>query len=120
MVSLLDEEGIREKLRQRINSRDWWVIFPMTRIDVLEDIERSFYSGKANVDFEILMGPNLPGFAIALAKKSHMSVGMLAGKLGVRDESQFRGRDIIQFGEEGERETGIRQVLAFVKWLGPL
>jgi hypothetical protein len=117
---VLDEESFRALLRQRLNSHEWWLFFPMDRVDVLEDIERSFYSGQANADFELYVGPQLPGLHIALAKKSHMSPGMLAGKLGAKDLSPFHDRDIIQFGESGKEEEFVHQLVAFSKWLGPV
>ena len=118
MVNLLDEDETRAKIHERLNSHEWWLLIPMDRMDVLIDIEQSFYSGDANADFEVFMGSQLPGFGIALAKKCRMSPGMLAGKLGIPDISLFHERDVIQFGPPGRAEWDINQFLRFAEWLG--
>jgi len=121
MVGLFDEEQTRGFIKHKLNSHDWWCLFPLNRSDILEDIEKSFYSGPANKDFIILLGPHIPGFSIALAKKVYMSPGMLAGKLGASNYSQFHDRDIIQFGEEGDDPLrALAQITAFSEWLGPI
>jgi len=121
MVSLFDEEQIRGFIKQKLNSHDWWFLFPMNQFDILEDIEKSFYSGSANKDFILLLGPHIPGGSIALAKKAYMPPAMLAGKLGAMDYSQFHDRDIIQFGQEGDDPLqALAQITAFSEWLGPI
>jgi hypothetical protein len=64
-----------EKLRGRIDSRQWWIL-PCVEdtANVLIEIEETHYSGKANADYEILIGTIFLGcFSVAMARKSHMS-----------------------------------------------
>jgi len=65
-------------INRRLASRDWWLIVACERqgIAFCSHIERTFYSGKANKDFELVVMPALhEGFGVVglfLAKKNRM------------------------------------------------
>jgi hypothetical protein len=71
-VLLADEA--RERFRQRLRSRHWWVL--IADADGFPDVARikaRFYTGEASGDFEAWMPPGCPGLAIFFAQKRRMS-----------------------------------------------
>jgi hypothetical protein len=57
MVQLHDPESSRELIRERLISKQWWVLlFPGNIPSFLPTLEERFYNGKRNKDFDILVG----------------------------------------------------------------
>jgi hypothetical protein len=57
MVQLHDSESSREIIRDRLTSKQWWVlIFPGDIPSFLPVLEERFYNGKRNKDFQVMVG----------------------------------------------------------------
>tara|TARA_Y100000310_G_C20286153_1_gene624969 strand:- start:69 stop:470 length:402 start_codon:yes stop_codon:yes gene_type:complete len=125
LSSLHDEASIKETIRAYLQSHEWWMIMPGDRTDALAQIERSFYRGEANADFHILMGPYLPGWSIAFAKKSRMTPSQLA-KLAKIDKELLADRDILSLCSPDDQPRSDKmlranaELQAFAAWLGPI
>jgi hypothetical protein len=76
--TLLIGQDAADHVRRRLDSREWWVLVTSERQGTAfaGHIERTYYAGAANKDFELLMLPALAeGFGIVglfLAKKSRL------------------------------------------------
>jgi hypothetical protein len=75
MDLLLNEEGMRRMIRERVQSREWYLIPQVSDAagHVMQEIEAKFYppGTEANADFEIILGmPHV--FCLAMAHKSRM------------------------------------------------
>jgi hypothetical protein len=70
-IDLMLPEEAQAKVRQRMDSRDYWILLvPMGCDSSLSDIEKEFYSGKkSSPDFELILGP----LNIACAHKRWMT-----------------------------------------------
>ncbi|TAK30437.1 MAG: hypothetical protein EPO21_19235 [Chloroflexota bacterium] len=125
MFDLLTQDGAKIMIRDRMASRDWWIVPWLNRdAGVLSQaIEERHYDGTANADFQILCGgPWAPIFAVSFAHKRHMSASELAKLLvevGFDGDGRELGRqleqmDIIAVGDQAE---AARRVLAWQSWL---
>ena len=59
MPELLSTNDLRQRIRERIDSREWWVMPWLTAEapDLSITVEQQFYTGEASGDFEAYMGP---------------------------------------------------------------
>jgi hypothetical protein len=109
---LLDPEEAAAVINGRIDSHEWWVFVGPSHAMV--EVEETFYSGKANADFEIYMGPTVGYFkevcgerkllALAFAHKRRMSAEQLHGLLVKRGApcgsvAELEKRDILELME---------------------
>jgi hypothetical protein len=86
---LLDEDEARVRIREYVDSGDWWIFpFPDERMQsVVATVEERSYSGEANADFHLMaMAPQL---VLVFAHKRRMTSTQFAELLeevGVTDE----------------------------------
>jgi hypothetical protein len=99
-------EDAAAHLSRRLDSREWWLIVTCEAcgISFASHLERTFYAGAANRDFELLMLPALQeGFGmvgIFLARKARLPAERLqrelarhvGGEIGVEE---LRERDVL-------------------------
>ena len=76
MVGLLTEKEARDKIISAItDERHWVMTFSENSQDFISHIEDTYYSGDANVDFEILLLGGHHGFlSIVIASRKHLNV----------------------------------------------
>jgi len=128
-MELLDDEQVRDRIRGCLNSHEWWAIFDL-ETNHLQDLEETFYAGEANADFHLFVGPQLPGFHVAFAKKSRLSATALAEWMSNENasdiqltEADLRQRDIFAFVSKDVAVTPeqlVEMMAAFERWLGPI
>ena len=124
-MELMTEDEARQRIRGYADSRDWWIIPYVSEAaaSVAAEVERRYYTGKANADFVILMGP----YTAAFAHKRRMSaetLGALMGELSsamTADEwsRALRAQDVIVVLDEEDDVGGVAAVLAFNRWVFP-
>jgi hypothetical protein len=125
-------------LRQRLKSRGWWCFITVdpSGTAAVAKIEKNFFSGEANRDFELLIfplsllmrpvgGEGLLGWmSVFLAKKSRLSPSQLARHFdeeGMSHEAEaLTGgrRDVIALSVDPERV--VRALLLLNDMIGPL
>lgn len=78
-LDLTDEQGARQIVREKVFSKNWWLILWVHGVagEFVSEIERLHYSGAKNEGFELMMVPMPPLFALVFALKKHMSVNDL-------------------------------------------
>lgn len=79
-MELLSLDEARQRILDMAESRKWW-IFPHANLvasHILIEIEERHYAGEANSDFQIVMLPGTPIFAVSFAHKRRMSARSLA------------------------------------------
>lgn len=114
-----DEQGFKDTFMEYLESNDWWIIFPRSRMEALAHIEKAHYLGEANGDFHIMMGPHIPGFTIAFAHKKHMSPQQILD-LGISRASleDLEQRDVLWLASEDElEEETYAEAVSFNRWL---
>lgn len=82
---LLEHDDAHGRLQTYVDSGAWWIVPQITSeaLDVIRAIENRYYTGEANADFELLLGP-LPPFgqlATAMFHKRRISPQQLAAVL---------------------------------------
>lgn len=118
MVMFQDEAAAKKMLKERVHSREWWILFwTDVTSDIIIQIEQTHYSGDDNGAFEIVTGGfgRFPFIAVVLAKKDRMSPEQLADLLQQHstrelDRSAFESHDIIHFDHA--------TLLQFMNWIG--
>ena len=84
-VNFLDGNELKQLVRERFGNREWWVFLaPDERgAEMLDQIERKYYWGKKNADYEIVLGrdPEMGQIPLVFAKKTRMSKTQLAQHL---------------------------------------
>jgi hypothetical protein len=100
MITVGDE--VKKLLREKIESREWWILIPETDCHYLVvEAEERFYNGKASADFAAVLGMSEFGiFSIYAAHKRRMSAQDLLTLIGTRSQlpvslSQLEKHDII-------------------------
>jgi hypothetical protein len=88
-MTLFDAADAARFLSEKLDSREWWVFIGASR--VLSAIEERHYSGEANADFQVLIGPPAGPFVdvfpnalllpLTFAHKRHMNSAELARML---------------------------------------
>ena len=114
-MDLLDEDQARVQVREYIDSREWWM-FPAPSSAILRvtgAAEKRYYSGKANEDFQILLGP----VTLIAAHKRRMTGSQLQKLITKHGCSKLKGlvdsdRDILIDPEN------LGEALVWGKWLG--
>ncbi|MGE5607807.1 MAG: hypothetical protein ACM359_00995 [Bacillota bacterium] len=129
-LSLLDTEGMRQLIKARLDSRQWWVIVAGPSQDrgrFTHRLESEHYAGTAGADFETLLVPNprLGLITIFLARKlrclpgeietliTQCSGGPLTGQMDLTrqdviiisdgpDAAKLLARWLVDFIEKGE------------------
>lgn len=118
-IDLIDDKQIKQLLKDRLRSREWWLFIApdMRGNELMAIIEKRFYSGDANADFELIMQMHqeLGLYAIVLAKKSHLPKAKLAKLIGVTVE-ELAERDVICPRESQAEQTAIIKFISH--WLG--
>lgn len=86
----------------------------------MEVVERTYYSGEANADFELMMGPMAPGtMSLGLAHKRRMSHEQLMAILDPNRTSNPNPRaeqDIVCTAYPDD-EWAQQNIVAFYNWL---
>lgn len=104
-VGLLTEDEVKRLLRERIDSRAWWVIpcLSESSLRCMEAVEERHYTGRASADFQVFLTAGAPAFAVATARKRRMSRAQLVALL----------REV--WGDDGrapnEEEVGDKDIL---------
>ena len=86
-TGLLTNDEARAEARRKLGSRSWWILpwVGERSADLSIAIERRFYDGEANADFEVLIG-GLPNWrlpcTVAFAHKRRMTAAQLAALCG--------------------------------------
>jgi hypothetical protein len=85
-MMLFDEHDAARAVSEKLDSHEWWVFVGAS--GALPLIEEQFYSGDANADFEVMIGPPVGPFRdafpgvrflpLAFARKRRMSASQLA------------------------------------------
>lgn len=118
MVMFQDEGTAKKMLKERVQSREWWILFWTDATShIIMQIEQTHYSGDDNGAFEIVtcgFAP-LPFIAVVLAKKDRMSAEQLADLLQEHstkkvDQAALESHDIIHFDHA--------TLMNFVRWIG--
>lgn len=80
MVMLLDSSESKDKIREYMDSHEWWVLPLVTEESSLlsAEIEERFYDGAANDDFHATWLPIAGLVAVIFANKRRMSAQQLA------------------------------------------
>lgn len=121
MMLLLDENDLRGKFIQKLNSGDWWLILPTgSGLAWLSSLEADCYSKPgAAADFEMILGWLPPGgpvlFGCVFAHKRRCSPLKMAKRLGRKDLPLKR--DIICLSATGAEAELVLN--AFSAWIGP-
>jgi hypothetical protein len=96
---LADEETARQRIRDQLMSKDWWMfILPRGIPDFVEHLEEEFYSGERNADFHLITGSVGAHFlCFCLAHKKWASPEVMAQLLedAGRAGGNLHQRDII-------------------------
>lgn len=124
-AQLKDMADLIDKMRQYVNSREWWVLVPVDAyaVTVLKVIEHTYYKGApAALDFELFMptpATGCPVSGVFLARKSRMTAAQLAAALRnpKATEAAFLKRDIIILASLAGAEEISRH---FDRWLESL
>lgn len=79
-VGLFTEQEGRAKVRDMIDSREWWIVPYVSPVatDMCMAIESKYYSGEASADSEAMMLGRPDLFAIMFFRKTRMSKAQLA------------------------------------------
>jgi len=103
--ALLTGRTAATHVNRRLDSRDWWLLVTCEPLGAgfLAHLERTYYAGQANKDFEVILLPALhEGFGLVglwLAKKSRMPADRLgrelAGKVGPITVEELMVNDVI-------------------------
>lgn len=121
---LLEPEEAVQLLHQYIDSREWWIIPAVGDANqaLMERVECTYYSGKANADFHTMLTPGFAVFFIAFARKSRMSAGELADvmaeentpeeMLAATREALAAGQDVLLSSFDNEREDVMERAYA--------
>jgi hypothetical protein len=129
MPLLMDEEDGREIVRERVASKEWYLVPGISTVagQVMAEIEERFYmpGTEANADFEILMGcPYI--FSLTMARKSRAPYSEILdlvdpNRTGIRVAPQTVPQEqqdiLIMFDEDTDVLTVTDQVVAFFNWV---
>lgn len=80
-VMLFDGDDARAFIREKVDSKAWWILPSLGKHAdwLISEIEKRFYTGAANADFELLMGiPTSGVFSVFFAHKRRLSPKALA------------------------------------------
>lgn len=110
---LLGSADATAVLSERLTSRRWWCFIIVNNVGLpfVDSVERRYYSGKANRDFEMMVFPFVAGVGvvgIGLAKKRRLSVRQLgkhmdaAGMVREAETLARHGNDVIVLTHSGE------------------
>ncbi len=121
---LMDQDEGRAAIREYIESRDWWIIPGVAEAagDLMDVIERRYYSGAAAADFHLVLATGSAVFAVAFAHKRRMGASSLAALLeeqdgmmiaGGSEEALAAGKDILVSYYEDEQEDAIGRAFAW-------
>ena len=117
MVMFQNEETAKKMLKERLRSREWWILFWTDATShIIMQIEQTYYSPDDNGAFEIVTGGfgRFPFIAVVLAKKDRMSSEQLSDLLTGHstkkvDQAALEDHDIIHFDHA--------TLLRFVTWI---
>jgi hypothetical protein len=125
MMELLTENDARTRILEMLDSRDWWVIPWLTEAagDLSLAIEKRYYAGEANDDFQAIIGPIM----VSAGRKARMSPEQLGelmaeecpgmGKSAAEWTELCQTQDIlVALREEGDVD-GIGAMLLWDSWL---
>lgn len=130
---LQTNDELREHLVGRLKSGIWWLFITASQsvtAGCLLEIERRFYGGSANADFELAIIPSRlgrPVTAVACARKHRMPARKLAcvltqfmkpEALDTARSALASGRDVLIFGDEGPASNRALQ-MAFLDFISP-
>jgi hypothetical protein len=103
--AVLTGQDAAAHIRRRLASRDWWLLVTCERrgTDFLAHLERTFYAGPANKDFEVVLLPALhEGFGLVglfLARKCRLPVDRLqremTARIGPITVKELRVKDVL-------------------------
>jgi hypothetical protein len=102
----LDDADVKQLLKDRLDSREWWVLIPCGASKAIPLIESRHYWDDASSDFQAVLGGDCPVMGFYFAKKTRMSpeeladIALQAGVQGSRDAlvAQYQVGDIVGFG----------------------
>ena len=83
MMGIADHATAVEMIRERVASREWWVILAADQmgIDMAREVEEAHYQGDAALDFDMLVAARpfdgCPMLGVFFARKSRMTVEQL-------------------------------------------
>lgn len=119
-VNLLGEREYIDLLVDRIRSREWYIIPGLSPAssELMILIETTHYAGEANADFELLLGPLVPGaFSIAFAHKRRMTHEQLLALLRLPDDAgETDGQDVLIALEPDAPAELTMAAIAFANW----
>jgi hypothetical protein len=114
MTELLDEGAARDFIRERLNSKEWWLIVGDSRLSEL--IEKRYYEGEANEFFEVMIVPR-PFLPISFARKREMGARELAAcveELGGPEDlaERLEEQDVLFPDSDPQRAMHIAELFA--------
>jgi hypothetical protein len=115
-IDVLTEDDGRQRMWQMAQTREWWIIPWVSEAasDLSVEIERRFYSGEANADFELFMcNPLGYASAVAFARKSRASPADIAALVGQPIASDEH--DILIAGYPDERDRAALRAFAWAQ-----
>lgn len=121
-IALMDEAEARAMVREKVKSREWWVLPWVSGIagDVSTRIEERYYTGKASADCEV-MSLGIPGcFAVSFFRKRRMSPKQAAKIMNAPAELLERQDIFIALDrdddDEGQRAS-VARAIGFNTWV---
>ena len=112
---ILSNDQAKAKVREYLESKQWWLFLEPDPGGWTTAIETRFYKGKANVDFEVIMGVNIPGIhgiiGLCFGRKSRLSPKRLAAWLSKQmqgytvTEADLKVTDVLVIGDSTPEEA---------------
>lgn len=129
MTLLLDDDQARQRVRQRLDSRQWWIIplFGERAREFSTDVEKRFYmrGGRSTAAFEVMVGP----YPVAFARKDKLPAERLAVYMAdnwgadadVLRKAFKTGQDVLMtmpHRDSQEAAEVVATTLMFQQWVG--
>ena len=118
-MEFLTEDETRDKIRDMINSWEWW-IFPNvseSSVHLSAMVEETYYRGDANGDFHIMLFPMSGMGAISFAHKRRMSAEQLAAIAGRDVARTLKQQDIVVALDVEDEEDQAAAVMQWHAWV---